>query len=601
MEQIAADEYAVLRANQFVLQIVSDARALGSPRQQRGRETRGVCESYFSLWAAVSVYWSPLVQDLGMIPGYTWCPPRSPVDACALIIREWSAKVPGRGDELQCTGLLQDIIDSLQVDAAISSDLMDACVGALSSISEEEVFILQARDIVPVMDVLKATWDTENFARGANMCSTNGSVSQKSFVAAQSFQIFQERCAVHEKAAASILKVLDVLSAKRPTRIVVPLMIERGPVNGKPGVGHWITVEYDVLYEPAGHVGQNVVSTAYIRLGDSLRNGASALDGQYMFLLYALFRLGSGVEPQFVTEAKSNLTTATPPFGCGLPVQTCGNGCAVYTLATICATSSRLLQKAENRLESSYSMWPFTNVMFDGCGESKGRAMVACLALVRLYQFGKYFEWTQYLMPRRSLFVKYQKWERQQSVSHGGTFMDGAVLLRGEFPFEDVISGEMNLATTGFEACLDTRKTSKFHLRAEFIKIITAGVRTCVRTGGSMRFERDSSCQGACTFYSVPRKYTGFAKGDASGKTATSKVVKVRKTYFEHGTWYCNRKNGLCTAGETKCRTSMKIEHYPQSNLVRVFLHLHPGFKLSEVFLPQQSDDGSFPLGELLG
>jgi hypothetical protein len=179
--------------------------------------------------------------------------------------------------------------------------------------------------------------------------------------------------------------------------------------------------------------------------------------------------------------------------------------------------------------------------------------------------------------------------------------MDGAVLLRGEFPFEDVISGEMNLATTGFEACLDTRKTSKFHLRAEFIKIITAGVRTCVRTGGSMRFERDSSCQGACTFYSVPRKYTGFAKGDASGKTATSKVVKVRKTYFEHGTWYCNRKNGLCTAGETKCRTSMKIEHYPQSNLVRVFLHLHPGFKLSEVFLPQQSDDGSFPLGELLG
>jgi hypothetical protein len=239
--------------------------------------------------------------------------------------------------------------------------------------------------------------------------------------------------------------------------------------------------------------------------------------------------------------------------------------------------------------------------MFDGCGEAKERAMVACLALVRQHQSGKYFEWTQYLMPRRSLLVRHQKWERQQPVPHGGTFMDGAVLLRGDFPLEDVISGEMNLATAEFEACLDTRKTSKFHLRAEFINISMSGVRTCVRTGGSMRFERESSCQGACTFYSIPRKYTCFAKGDASCTTAVSNVVKVRKTNFEHGNWYCNRKNGLCTAGEAKCRTSMKIEHYPQSQLVRVFLRLHPGSKLPEIFLPHHSDDGPFPLRELLG
>jgi hypothetical protein len=105
-----------------------------------------------------------------MIPGYTWCPPRSPVDACAFIVREWSAKIPGCGDELQCTVLLQDISDSLHVDSAISTHLMDACVGALSSMSEEEVFILQARDIVPVMEVSKALWITENFATGAKMC-----------------------------------------------------------------------------------------------------------------------------------------------------------------------------------------------------------------------------------------------------------------------------------------------------------------------------------------------------------------------------------------------------------------------------------------------
>jgi hypothetical protein len=46
---------------------------------------------------------------------------------------------------------------------------------------------------------------------------------------------------------------------------------------------------------------------------------------------------------------------------------------------------------------------------------------------------------------------------------------------------------------------------------------------------------------------------------------------------------------------------SMKIEHYPQSELVRVFLRLHPGSKLSEAFLPQHRDNGSFPLGEILG
>jgi hypothetical protein len=155
VDQIAADEYAVLQANQFVLQIVTDARAPINSRQERVKHKCGVCDAYFSSWTAVSAYWTPGVMGLGMIPGYAWCPPRSPVDACSLVVREWSTKIPGRKDELQCTGLLQDIIDLVKVDSAISADLMDACVGALSPMSEEEVFILQARDIVPVMEVLK--------------------------------------------------------------------------------------------------------------------------------------------------------------------------------------------------------------------------------------------------------------------------------------------------------------------------------------------------------------------------------------------------------------------------------------------------------------
>jgi hypothetical protein len=100
-------------------------------------------------------------------------------------------------------------------------------------------------------------------------------------------------------------------------------------VNWKPGLGHWVSVEYDVVYVESGHVGQNMVSAAYIRVGDSLLKVTHALDSRYMFLLYAPFRSGSGVDPRFLTEATSNLTTAMPPFGCGRPQEKCGNGCAV--------------------------------------------------------------------------------------------------------------------------------------------------------------------------------------------------------------------------------------------------------------------------------
>jgi hypothetical protein len=103
------------------------------------------------------------------------------------------------------------------------------------------------------------------------------------------------------------------------------------------------------------------------------------------------------------------------------------------------------------------------------------------------------------------------------------------------------------------------------------------------------------------TFYNVPRKYARFSEGVASRSTATSKVVKVRKTNVEHGTWYCSQNNSLWAAGDTNFRTSMKIEHYPQPKLVRVYLRLHPGYNLSEVRLPKPNDNGSFPLDELLG
>jgi hypothetical protein len=240
MDQIAADKYAVLRANKFVLQIVTDARAPVNSLEERQRR---VCDAYFSLWTAVSAYWTPLVIELGMVPGYAWCPPRSPVDACALVLREWSAKLPGLVNELQFTGLLHDMLYSLKVDSAISADLMDACVGALSTMLDGEVFILQYRYVLPVMEVLKAVWITENFSAGAEIWFRSDTLLQHSRLAARSLQRFQDFCALHEKATDSIVKVVNVLTTKLPARIVFPLMIECEPVNGKPGVENWVAVE----------------------------------------------------------------------------------------------------------------------------------------------------------------------------------------------------------------------------------------------------------------------------------------------------------------------------------------------------------------------
>ena len=53
------------------------------------------------------------------------------------------------------------------------------------------------------------------------------------------------------------------------------------------------------MYVDYGHVGQNMVRAADIGVGVSLRKDSHAIDSRYMFLVYEIFRFGSGMYPQF--------------------------------------------------------------------------------------------------------------------------------------------------------------------------------------------------------------------------------------------------------------------------------------------------------------
>jgi hypothetical protein len=124
-----------------------------------------------------------------------------------------------------------------------------------------------------------------------------------------------------------------------------------------------------------------------------------------------------------------------------------------------------------------------------------------------------------------------------------GKVMNGVVVYKGELPFSDVISGEMNaicVSSSLSQKC----EEGKFYLQPVFIRTVKAGIRTCVRKDESQSTGGNSGVLRACTFYSVPRVYRGFAQPDLSGSLAKRKIVKLRKTNFEYGTWFCARTYG---------------------------------------------------------
>jgi hypothetical protein len=137
-------------------------------------------------------------------------------------------------------------------------------------------------------------------------------------------------------------RLRHVIETKCPLRVLIPLVIESGPRRGKPGIRHWVAVKYSLVYWPVKDNVEHQVRFAYVKIGDSMTTGAPKIHKQYIFLISALCAMATSVIPRFLDEPSDNLTVAARPSGCDLPLQIGGNGCAAYTLATICGAGSRL-------------------------------------------------------------------------------------------------------------------------------------------------------------------------------------------------------------------------------------------------------------------
>jgi hypothetical protein len=238
MERLPREEYKILLANWSVLHSASHAHGFAS-----SRSSRGLSESFFSLSDAISPYWTALLKEWYATDGLPCSPPLSLFDVCALVLRHWAAPIPGRHGILQCTGLVHEMLESLQINAAISVDLMDACESVMHSRFEDACFILHARDVLQFKAVVKKVWSSDGFEEAAYFCRFEGPVPKAESSARSSLQHFKDKCLTKTKTSSSLKRLRYVIKTNGSLRVLIPLMIESAPKRGKPGIGHWVAVE----------------------------------------------------------------------------------------------------------------------------------------------------------------------------------------------------------------------------------------------------------------------------------------------------------------------------------------------------------------------
>jgi hypothetical protein len=316
------------------------------------------------------------------------------------------------------------------------------------------------------------------------------------------------------------------------------------------------------------------------------------MNEKYVFLLHALCAAASNVVPSRV--AGQNITIDAFPSGCSLPFQRNGNGCAAYTLATICGAMSRYLCKGEYRNKDRdviemLSMMPFNAACFDGEGEEKGRAVLAYLAMLRLYQFGEFFEWTELPQRGRTLMVKYKKWEEHQSIVLDSV-EDIAVrdiTFKGTLPLE-IVTDVNEINPSG---CGTSGKEPGISLSKSFIHILAGGIRKY-----SPELHSATRSQ-ACRFLQKPRYCRGLKRTETSPKVSK----KLRRSYRAYGVWRCFHEKQTVTEEKQKCFTSLKVSSSFRAKSVDVELHVRPPYNISQTLLPNARADGTFNINDLVG
>jgi hypothetical protein len=180
-------------------------------------------------------------------------------------------------------------------------------------------------------------------------------------------------------------------------------MISAKPVSGQPGMGHWVAIHYTFTCARKRRKRWEIeVRHDSLQVGDSLgnieRSSSHEKDKLHPALsdsdLSSVWLLCAAASPVWTGLADINLNLDSPHIGCSLPRQLRGNGCAVYTPATICAARSLLSSRNESQksADAGVDMVPFQTGSFDGTCEGIGRQVLANMMMARLYQFGEFFQ-----------------------------------------------------------------------------------------------------------------------------------------------------------------------------------------------------------------
>jgi hypothetical protein len=142
---------------------------------------------------------------------------------------------------------------------------MDAGIGLLSSRSKTAEVFVTAREILRFKKVAAVIWRT---GRGEFCPSTEGTVSDAEDPIQKLVTSFISGCSEDKKCSAALVKLQSAILVRPPALALLPVMISAKPVNGQPGMGQWVTIQYTFTYARKGRHSQDMeVRRASIHVG----------------------------------------------------------------------------------------------------------------------------------------------------------------------------------------------------------------------------------------------------------------------------------------------------------------------------------------------